>query len=370
MNTIKKVLTTTTVVGALALAGTVATIQPAQATQPCTVNLSSYTNGSSDASAGLRLAAHAVQNASNWNGGTICVDRAYTVNSTVQLDELVGPATPANSKRVWNKVRLSGTGAGAAKFTKTTNGPMFRMNRIDVTRDAPGVPKWYAGVYLENVAYENVGFEMGAAATGYIWELSSGAITTGQWHSINAKVLGNGGIMYVGRLTSGKGGAQYHTNSWRDVRLEGLSKTNPYVMMRFASAHNYVNGNTFDTVWAHHHGNDKAVFFEFKPSGGVNSTSGGQYTNTTLRAITGEQNLGGLAHFYGINGISLNAIAEWDGICPGYAKSIIGVNPNAGTPSRSLNITGSGSLAHSNYAPVRNNARVVWVDSTTVGVQC
>ena len=359
-------LATVSSAAVMALSAGIANAAAANATTVYDVKLSSYTSTTGDAGAGLRNAALAVQAKSGWQGGTIYVDGAYTVASQVQLDELVGAATPSNQQRVWNKVRLVGSGVGASKLKKTTNGAMFYMGRTDVCRASGTNPCQYAGVYLENLGYSNMGFE--TTGTSWIWQIDSGAITTSQWQSIRADVRGNGGVMYVGRSNTGKGGGQYHTNSWRDTRLERHSKTSSYPMFRFVSAHNYINGNVFDTGWWHGHGHDRTPFLEMRPSGGNTPSNSGQYTNTTFRAITGEQNLGGLIHLFGGNGISMTTVVDWDGICPGYRSSIIAVNPNGSTASRSFSISGSGTIAHSNYAPVRNGARSLWVDPSTVGV--
>ena len=64
----------------------------------------------------------------------------------------------------------------------------------------------------------------------------------------------------------------------------------------------------------------------------------------------------------------MTTVVDWDGICPGYRSSIIAINPNGSTASQSFSISGSGTIAHSNYAPVRNGARSLWVDPSTVGV--
>lgn len=331
----------------------------AQAAEPVyNVKLSAYAKPGTDAGPALVRAAKAVQAKSGWQGGTIFVDGQYLMNTTIQLDEVVGAATPNNNQKVWNKVTLVGSGVGASKLKRTANGPMFRMYRTDITHDPT---KWYSGTYLSNVGYKDMGFEYAPGVTGYVWELGSGAITSGQWHGIRVDHYGNGGIMYVGRGTTGKGGGQYHSNSWRDVTLEMHSKTNPYIPMRFASAGHYINGNLFDKVWAHHHLNDKAPFFVFRPSGsGKTASDSGRYTNTSFRSITGEQNLGGLIHMWGASGVDLTAISEWDGDCPGYASSIIGFNNNSSTKTNGVTISGSGQLAY-NYAPARNDSRTVWV---------
>ena len=63
---------------------------PANAAPAYDVKLSSFSSPGTDASDALVKAAMAVQQKSNWGGGTIWADGKYTVNKTVALDQLVG----------------------------------------------------------------------------------------------------------------------------------------------------------------------------------------------------------------------------------------------------------------------------------------
>lgn len=320
--------------------------------------LSDHTT-TTDASAGLRAAALAVQAKSGWGGGTILVNGKYTVNTTVDLGEVSGAQTPQNEHRVWNKIRLVGTGVGASKLSRNTLGPMFRLGHTQICRPAGNNPCFYKGAYLEDLAFLDMGFE--TTSTSYIWELKTGAITNSTWQRLRFDIKGvGGGILYAGPGVSGEGGlgGQNHNSSWRDITAY-VSPQSRHVPMRYVSANNYCNGNVFESWWAHHRKNVSAPFFEMKPTTG-------QFTNTTFRAITGEQNGRGLIAVYGINGLQLEAIQEWDMTMPGYYSSIIGVNPNGATPSKSVNLVASGDVVTSRCG--RNGARNFWIAPNTVGV--
>lgn len=303
------------------IGGTVLPALPAKAAPTKDVNLSSYVGTSTDASAGLRAAAIDLQTRNGWKGGTINIDGQWTINTTINLDELQGGDT---SKRLWNMVRLEGTGIGSSKLTRGVNGPMFQM-------------KSTTPISLYNMAYNAIGFETTVDAASYIWELQSGAVTNSQWEDIAVEIKGQGGVIAVGPTAAGNNGAEYHSNSWRDTMVY-VSKDSNYVPFRFTSAHHHVNGNTFDRMWAHHRLNNKKPFFEMKPK------NGGTYTNNSFKAITGEQNLGGLLHLTGMNGGTIDSVVDWDGLAPGYNNHVIQVVNSWGTV-----ITGSGFVVQSNY---------------------
>lgn len=338
----KKTITSLAVV---ALAAGSVTLTPTQAHSEALydVKLSDYMSGTTDASVGLQRAAQAVQARSGGSGGTVWVDGQYTVADTVQLDEVV------NGVKTWQAVRLVGSGVGASLLKKDTAGSMFRM----------GGRQWGA-VSLSNLGYRDIGFQ--TTGQSYVWELKRGSLTNSQWQDLSVEVLGPGGIIDVspGTYAGQENGAEYHTNGWTNAMFH-VAKTSPLVPMNFTSAHHYVNGNSFNTVWAHHRGNDLVPFWRMRPKSG-------EYTNNSFRSITGEQNLGGLIELFGPNGGTLDAIAEWDGVCPGYKANVIAIAPNRTTVARGVSIIGSGTVVHSNYAPVRNKAQNIWVASTSQNV--
>ena len=286
------------------------------------VRLSNYVGTGSDASAGIRAAVLALQTKNNWQGGKIIVDGQWTVNTTIKLDEL---ANNDPSKRYWNMVTMEGTGIGSSKLTRGVTGPMFSMQNSAKP------------VTIYNLRYINMGFEATPDATSYIWENTAGAITNSVWEKVAVEIKGQGGVMNNATTAASPNGAEFHSNTFRDCMFY-VSKDSRYIPMRFESAKHFVNGNNFDRMWLHHRLNSLKPFILMKPKSG-------QYTNNSFRAITGEQNLGGLIHLYGQNGGKLDAVFEWDGAAPGYQNHVIVVENSYGVV-----IAGSGQVVKNYYA--------------------
>lgn len=326
------------VASAIAVAASAVVIGPIEsadaAAQATSVKLSSFVTGE-DASAGLEAAADAVQRASNHRGGTIIVDGSWTVDKSVDLS-----AVSAGTNRPrWNAIVIRGNGPRASTLKRTVSGPIFSMTQ------SRGVG---------NLAFLDMGFVIEATAASYIWEFTNGFMTNSRFQGLTGEVLGQGGIINLTGTPANPNGAEFHTNAFRDSMFY-VSKVSKYVPMNFTVAGHFANGNSFDGLWLHHRLNDKVPFILMKP----NSST---FTNNSFRAITGEQNLGGLIHLSGMDGGSIENTMEWDGgddpktpdYVEGYANDVIKISNSWG-----FGVMNCGRVVKNYGKTVKNGARTI-----------